>query len=169
MFAALSHNDVLVGLATLGGLIGLALIVFQVVRTVWKWTKSVYNDGWLIARRAYGRQQALLAYRCAENPSYFIATIIQDSIVRFMMVFIILDTIYSSYRVYDLTNEFSLYDGVVAAASIIIFLFTVFGYFMKFYFLSMNVKRVIVYRKWREGHRSAAWRKPMRHGRSIRP
>lgn len=170
LFELLSHNDILVGLATLGGLIGLAVVVWQVAKFLWRFGRQVFTVGLPLALRQQGYRRALLAYRCAEDPAYFIATIIEDVLMRFLLALALgtqLALYYLESEPATASKAFVVSGVILAGIAWLGLAGLFFGFMGKFQLLARNVRRIIYSRHAHTGHRPAVWRKPKKPDRIV--
>lgn len=170
LFLLLSHNDILVGLATLGGLIGLVVMIWQAGKTVSRFGRQVLTVGLPSALRQRGYRQALLAYRCAEEPAYFIATIVEDVLMRLLLALALgtqLALYYLEGEPAGASQAFGVSGVVLAGIAWLGLGWLFFSFLSKFQQLSRNVRRIIFSRQAHKSHRPAVWRKPSRPDRIV--
>lgn len=171
LFSLLSHNDILVGLATLGGLIGLGVVIWHVGRAVWRFGYAVATEGWPKAQRRWAYRRALLAYRCAEDSAYFMAIIIEDVLLRVLLSM----ALGTQLALYGLEGKapaeasawFVLSGQILATLAFLGLMAIFFSFLSKFQILSRNVRRIIYSRRAHDGQRPAVWRKPKNRNRIV--
>ena len=156
-----SHNDTLVAM-------GVFASIFCLLALIANWLRPAFRYFWVaatlsirVAERRRSFQRALLAYRCAEEPSYLIATIMQDVALRLLLLLaagnltalgIMQETaLGSSATIFD--RLFTLVPAAMIAVSVLSFI-------SRYSSLGQRIKRIIHSRKVADGGKALIWKRP---------